>query len=60
VGLALDLAKELSVPMALIEMADQRIQEGMDRGWGDQDNMVTVRLQEEAAGVEVRSDKARS
>ncbi|MDA1216295.1 MAG: NAD(P)-dependent oxidoreductase [Chloroflexi bacterium] len=60
VGLALDLAKELDVPMALIEMADQRIQEGMDRGWGDQDNMVTVRLQEEAAGVEVRVNEARS
>ena len=54
VSLALQLAKDLDVPMAMAEMADEEIVRGIDRGWGDRDNLVTFLLAEERAGVEVR------
>jgi 3-hydroxyisobutyrate dehydrogenase len=55
VGLALELAKELDVPMAMAEMADEEIGRGIERGWADRDNLVTFLLAEERAGVQVRS-----
>ena len=55
VSLALALAREINVPMTLTKLADDRIQEGIDRGWGELDNMVTIRMQEEAAGIQVRT-----
>jgi 3-hydroxyisobutyrate dehydrogenase len=55
VGLALELAKELDVPMAMAEMADEEIVRGIERGWADRDNLVTFLLAEERAGVQVRS-----
>lgn len=54
VSLALALAKEMSVPMSMAEMADEEIVRGIDRGWSDRDNLVTFLLAEERAGVEVR------
>jgi 3-hydroxyisobutyrate dehydrogenase len=54
VSLALQLAKEISVPMSMAEMADEEIVRGIDRGWADRDNLVTFLLAEERAGVEVR------
>ncbi len=54
VSLALALAKEMSVPMSMAEMADEEIVRGIDRGWADRDNLVTFLLAEERAGVEVR------
>ena len=55
VGLALELAKELDVPMAMAEMAGEEIGRGIERGWADLDNLVTFLLAEERAGVQVRS-----
>lgn len=55
VGLALELAKELDVPMAMAEMADEEIVRGIERGWAERDNLVTFLLAEERAGVQVRS-----
>ena len=55
VSLALDLAKEMAVPMAMAEMAHQEIVRGIERGWANRDNLVTFLLAEERAGVEVRS-----
>jgi 3-hydroxyisobutyrate dehydrogenase-like beta-hydroxyacid dehydrogenase len=54
VSLALQLAKELGVPMAMAELADEEIVRGIERGWGHRDNLVTFLLAEERAGVEVR------
>jgi 3-hydroxyisobutyrate dehydrogenase len=57
VSLALELAREMEVPMAMAQMADEEIQRGIDRGWADRDNLVTFLLAEERAGVEVRDKK---
>ncbi len=57
VSLALELAREMEVPMAMAQMADEEIQRGIDRGWADRDNLVTFLLAEERAGVEVRSSR---
>jgi 3-hydroxyisobutyrate dehydrogenase-like beta-hydroxyacid dehydrogenase len=57
VSLALELAREMEVPMAMAEMADAEIVRGMDRGWADRDNLVTFLLAEERAGVVVRDKK---
>jgi 3-hydroxyisobutyrate dehydrogenase len=56
VSLATELADEIGVPMRLVNMAKAEIEEAITRGWGDFDNMVTVRLQEERAGVEVKDE----
>jgi 3-hydroxyisobutyrate dehydrogenase len=57
VSLALELAREMEVPMAMAEMADTEIVRAMDRGWADRDNLVTFLLAEERAGVVVRGKK---
>jgi 3-hydroxyisobutyrate dehydrogenase len=57
VSLALELAREMEVPMAMAEMADAEIVRAMDRGWTDRDNLVTFLLAEERAGVVVREKK---
>jgi 3-hydroxyisobutyrate dehydrogenase-like beta-hydroxyacid dehydrogenase len=54
VSLALELAREMDVPMAMADMAIEEIQRGIDRGWADRDNLVTFLLAEERAGVEIR------
>jgi len=55
IGLATELARELDVPMPMTNLAEQLAIEAMNRGWGGLDNNVVFRLQEEAAGVEVRA-----
>ncbi|HEV8308215.1 MAG TPA: NAD(P)-dependent oxidoreductase [Methylomirabilota bacterium] len=55
IGLATELAREYQVPMPLTNLAEQIAIAALNRGWGDQDNNVVFRLQEEAAGVEVRA-----
>jgi 3-hydroxyisobutyrate dehydrogenase len=55
IGLATELARELDVPMPMTNLAEQIAIEAMNRGWGGLDNNVVFRLQEEAAGVEVRA-----
>ncbi|MDA0798696.1 MAG: NAD(P)-dependent oxidoreductase [Chloroflexi bacterium] len=57
VSLALELAREMEVPMAMAQMADEEIRRGIDRGWADRDNLVTFLLAEERAGVVVRDKK---
>jgi 3-hydroxyisobutyrate dehydrogenase len=63
IGLATELAREYQVPMPMANLAEQIAIEALNRGWAGQDNNVVFRLQEEAAGVEVRAphvDPARS
>ena len=55
ITLATELAKEYDVPMPITTLAEQIALQAMNRGWADQDSSVTVRLQEEQAGVEVRA-----
>jgi 3-hydroxyisobutyrate dehydrogenase len=55
VALATELGREYRVPLPVATLAEQIAIEAMNRGWGDQDNSITFRLQEEAAGVEVRA-----
>ena len=55
ISLATELAKEYDVPMPITTLAEQIALQAMNRGWADQDSSVTVRLQEEQAGVEIRA-----
>jgi 3-hydroxyisobutyrate dehydrogenase len=55
IGLAMELGREYDVPMPVASLAEQIAIEAMNRGWADLDHTVTVRLQEEAAGTEVRA-----
>jgi 3-hydroxyisobutyrate dehydrogenase-like beta-hydroxyacid dehydrogenase len=49
--LAIELAHELHVPMPIGELVEQDKQEALRRGWGALSPDVSVRLQEERAGV---------
>ena len=55
IALANELGREFNVPMPVASLAEQIAIEALNRGWGDKDSSVTFLLQEEAAGVEVRS-----
>jgi 3-hydroxyisobutyrate dehydrogenase len=55
IGLATELAREYQVPMPLTGLAEQIAIQALNRGWAGEDNNVVFRLQEEAAGVEVRA-----
>lgn len=57
VGLATALGRELNVALPLASIAEQKLIEAMNRGWGDQSAYtVTFKLQEEAAQVSLRAD----
>lgn len=53
-GLALDSAKALGLPLPLTAITEQMLQAAIAKGWGDDDICSTIRLLEEWAGVEVR------
>lgn len=57
VGLATELGREYHVPMLIAAIAEQQLEEALRRGWGDKDSMTFFRLQEERAGVELRTKK---
>ena len=52
--LALQLAKEVGVPMQISQVALEELERGIARGWIDRDFRVAMTLQEERAGVSVR------
>ena len=54
IGLANELARELSVPMPVANIVEQVAIQCGNRGWGDLDTHVIYRLQEIAADVEIR------
>jgi 3-hydroxyisobutyrate dehydrogenase-like beta-hydroxyacid dehydrogenase len=54
-GLATELAREFNVPMAMASLAEQTLVEAMARGMGDRDSTAPFALQEERAGVTVRT-----
>ncbi|MEX2445938.1 MAG: NAD(P)-dependent oxidoreductase, partial [Dehalococcoidia bacterium] len=57
VTLAVELGKELGVPMRLANLAREELTEAVNRGWGDRDSRVAMLLQEERAGVEIEVSK---
>jgi 3-hydroxyisobutyrate dehydrogenase len=54
-GLATEIGREFQVPMPLAAAAEQNLVEAMARGLGDKDGAAAFALQEERAGVKVRS-----
>lgn len=54
-GLATELAREYEVPIALATLAEQAMIAALNRGWGAKDSSAMFMLQEERAGVKVRS-----
>ena len=51
VSLACQLAREVSVPMRLTNLAHQELTEAMNRGWDKRDSRVGALLQQERAGI---------
>ncbi|MCC6193625.1 MAG: NAD(P)-dependent oxidoreductase [Burkholderiales bacterium] len=52
--LALELAKQLDVPMQQAESAYRTYTEALERGWGDRDSRAPMALQNERAGVSIK------
>jgi 3-hydroxyisobutyrate dehydrogenase len=54
VTLALELARNIGVPMPIGEIALAELAEAMRRGWGERDCRASMALQEERAGIAAR------
>jgi 3-hydroxyisobutyrate dehydrogenase len=57
VGLATELARQHNVPMPIAALVEQTMIHAINRGWSEQSTASLFRLQEEAAGIEVRERK---
>jgi 2-hydroxymethylglutarate dehydrogenase len=55
VGLATEMGRRLRVPMEISNIVQQRYIDGQNRGWGRLAAGAVARVQEERAGVDVRS-----
>jgi 3-hydroxyisobutyrate dehydrogenase len=55
VGLATELGRQHNVPMPIAALVEQTMVHAISRGWSEQSTASLFRLQEEAAGIEVRS-----
>ena len=55
-GVEIALAAE-TLGFGNVWLAEQQLEEALRRGWGDKDSMTFFRLQEERAGVELRTTK---
>ena len=55
VGLATNLGRSLRVPMEVSNLVHQKYVEAQNKGWGGQSTPAIAKLQEERAGVEIRS-----
>jgi 3-hydroxyisobutyrate dehydrogenase len=58
VTLATQLARELKVPMHMATLALDELTEALNRGWGNFDSRVAMRLQQERAGVKIEVPEA--
>ena len=54
VSLAMELAREVGVPMKIGAIALQELEEGMRRGWSERDCRVAMTLQTERVGIDVK------
>src|SRR6266481_96123 len=59
VTLATELGREQGVPMRLANLTLAEMTEALNRGWGERDSRITMTLQEERAGVQVRVEESR-
>ncbi len=57
IGLALESAQELGVPMPITSQTEQMFQAAISEGYGEVDMCATIRVMERWAGVEVRENK---
>ena len=57
--LAMELGREIGVPMRISELVMQDFEEAMQRGWAGRDSRAPMLLQDERAGVSPRVDPAR-
>jgi 3-hydroxyisobutyrate dehydrogenase len=53
-ALALELAREVGVPMQVAQVAMKEFEAALARGWGERDSRTPMLLQEERAGVSPR------
>jgi 3-hydroxyisobutyrate dehydrogenase len=53
-SLALELAREVGVPMQVAELTRADFEEALRRGWGERDSRTPMLLQDERAGVSPR------
>ena len=58
VTLATALGREHGVPMRVANLALAELTEALNRGWAERDSRVSMLLQEERAGVEIRVPEA--
>ena len=58
ITLATSLGREHKVPMRLANITLEEMTEALNRGWGERDSRVSMLLQEERAGVEIRVPEA--
>jgi 3-hydroxyisobutyrate dehydrogenase-like beta-hydroxyacid dehydrogenase len=54
IGLALESAKELGVPMPITSQTEQMFQAAISEGYGEDDMCATIRVMERWSGVEVK------
>lgn len=58
VTLATELGRELGVPMRVANLAHADMTEALNRGWADRDSRISMLLQEERAGVDIKVEAA--
>ncbi|MEO3472089.1 NAD(P)-dependent oxidoreductase [Roseomonas sp. CAU 1739] len=58
VSLAVNMGRELGVPMRLCNLTLEDFHEALNRGWGDLDSRMPMRMQLERAGVAIACDPA--
>lgn len=54
IGLALESARDMEIPMPLTGLTEQMLQATIAKGWGEDDFCSAIRVLEEWAGVEVK------
>lgn len=59
VSLATALGREFAVPMRISNLTLEEMTEAMNRGWGDMDSRVSMKLQLERSGIDVAVDPDR-
>jgi len=57
VGLATELGRQHNVPMPIAALVEQIMTQAINCGWSDQSTASLFRLQEKAAGIEVRKHR---
>src|SRR5207249_2096462 len=59
VSLATAVGREFGVPMRLCELTLMEMTEALNRGWGERDSRVSMLLELERAGIQIKVDEAK-